>query len=67
MAGITVLIMKGGHDEGVERGGRGGSEAVRYSTLPVVVQIVSCIRCGAEGVWWAAWARGAAKPCARYI
>ena len=34
MAGITVLVMKGGHDERVERGGeRGGSEAVR-SGLP---------------------------------
>ena len=29
MAGITVLVMKGGHDERVERGGRGESEAVR--------------------------------------
>jgi len=29
MAGITMLVMKGGHDDRVERGGRGGSEAVR--------------------------------------
>ena len=25
MAGITVLVMKGGHDERVERGGEGGA------------------------------------------
>ena len=29
MAGVIVLGMTGGHDERVERGGRGGSEAVR--------------------------------------
>ena len=39
----------------------------RYSTLPAVVQIVFCIRCGAEGVWRAAWVRSAAKPCACYV
>ena len=26
MAGITVLVMKGGHDERVERGGEGGAK-----------------------------------------
>ena len=34
-------------------------------TATTFMQMVSCIRCGAEGVWRAAWARSAAKPCAR--
>ena len=40
MAGITVLVMKGGHDERVERGGEGGARQCGAGgttrTLPAV-------------------------------